>query len=125
MIGLGRNLAKRYYQSVMSVTLIIAVSLSSAVSVWGGERQWNVLTESTVEDFVPEQATKEKIAKTIAKLPLSFEANQGQTDKRVKFLARLGGSTLFLTSTDAVLALSKNKEWNDAVRMRLIGAHSA
>jgi hypothetical protein len=40
-------------------------------------------------------------------LPLSFEANQGQTDARVKFLARGHGSTLFLTATDAVLVLSQ------------------
>jgi hypothetical protein len=39
------------------------------------------------------------------KLPLSFEANRGQTDRRVKFLARGRRSTLFLTPSEAVLAL--------------------
>jgi hypothetical protein len=38
-------------------------------------------------------------------LPLSFEENRGQTDPRVKFLARGGGYALFLTSTQAVLKL--------------------
>ena len=37
------------------------------------------------------------------KLPLSFEANQGQTDARVRFLARGGGYTVFLTDDEAVL----------------------
>lgn len=37
---------------------------------------------------------------------MSFEANQGQTDSRVKFLSRGTGYTLFLTSSEAVLALS-------------------
>jgi|GEM_PF-749227 len=41
------------------------------------------------------------------KLPLSFVANDGQTDSRVKFISRGGGYSLFLTSTEAVLALSK------------------
>jgi len=41
------------------------------------------------------------------KLPLSFEANQGQTDGQVKFLARGQDYTLFLTSQEAVLALQK------------------
>ena len=41
------------------------------------------------------------------KLPLSFEANQGQTDTQVKFLARGQGYTLFLTPQEAVLALRK------------------
>jgi len=39
------------------------------------------------------------------KLPLSFEANQGQTDDRVKFIARGRGYSLFLTSNEAVLSL--------------------
>jgi hypothetical protein len=42
------------------------------------------------------------------KLPLSFEANAGQTDAHVKFLSRGAGYTLFLTSTEAVLSLQRN-----------------
>jgi len=38
-------------------------------------------------------------------LPISFEENRGQTDSRVKFLARGGGYSLFLTPTEAVLKL--------------------
>src|SRR4026208_1211545 len=38
-------------------------------------------------------------------LPLSFELNQGQTNQRVKFLARSEGYVLFLTATEAVMAL--------------------
>ncbi|MTI85049.1 MAG: hypothetical protein FH756_14425 [Firmicutes bacterium] len=38
-------------------------------------------------------------------LPLSFEANQGQTDPKVKFLARVSGYNLFLTTQGAVLVL--------------------
>src|SRR6185503_17131254 len=38
-------------------------------------------------------------------LPLSFELNQGQTNDEVKFLARSGGYVLFLTPTEAVMAL--------------------
>jgi hypothetical protein len=50
---------------------------------------------------------KPQLVETYGKLPLSFEANQGQTDRQVKFLARGRGYTLFLTPTEAVLALSK------------------
>ena len=39
------------------------------------------------------------------KLPLQFEANQGQTDPRVKFLAHGPGYTVFLTSGQMVLSL--------------------
>jgi len=42
-------------------------------------------------------------------LPLSFEANQGQTDAQVKFLTRGPGYTLFLTQDEAVFVL-RSKE---------------
>src|SRR5882762_6696924 len=46
---------------------------------------------------------------SFGRLPLSFEANQGQTDSRVKFLARGQGYTLFLTQGgEAVLTLHKS-----------------
>jgi hypothetical protein len=41
------------------------------------------------------------------KLPLQFEANRGQTDPRVKFLARTGSQMLFLTQTEAVWVQTK------------------
>lgn len=43
------------------------------------------------------------------RLPLSFEANQGQTDPRVRFLSRGSGYSLFLTDSEAVLSLSKGR----------------
>ena len=50
-----------------------------------------------------------RILDSYGKLPLSFEANQGQTDKRVKFLSRTSGYSLFLTGDEAVLTLSGKK----------------
>src|SRR6266404_2069098 len=54
----------------------------------------------------PDPAMQAKVAESYGKLPLSFEANHGQTDGRVKFLSRTGGYTLFLTRDEAVLAFS-------------------
>lgn len=53
-----------------------------------------------------EQA-KERADEAYGKLPINFEANRGQTDESVKFLARGRGYSLFLTSTEAVLSLRK------------------
>jgi len=52
-------------------------------------------------------SSKAEVVSAYGKLPLSFEANQGQTDSQVKFLSRGNGYALFLTSTEAVLALDK------------------
>ena len=48
---------------------------------------------------------KSAIEVSYARLPLAFEANQGQTDGQVKFVSRGSGYTLFLTGTEAVLQL--------------------
>src|SRR3990170_3486752 len=52
-------------------------------------------------------ADKSRIKATFFKAPLTFEANQGQTDSQVKFLARGNGYALFLTATEAVMVLRK------------------
>ena len=44
---------------------------------------------------------------TYGKLPLAFELNRGQTDASVGFISRGPGSSLFLSSTEAVLVLTK------------------
>ena len=87
----------------------------------------------------PDAATKARIVEVYGKLPLSFEANHGQTDGLVKYVARGRGYTLFLTPTEAVLVLknqplavsdqqsartdqTKNPS-QTALRMQLVGAN--
>src|SRR5712692_5707796 len=56
------------------------------------------------------QPAQPRLVESYGKLPLSFEANQGQTDQQVKFLSRGPGYTLFLTGNEAVLALRSGSE---------------
>ncbi len=51
-------------------------------------------------------ASHKKLTASALSVPLFFEPNQGQTDSRVKFLARGSGYGLFLTSDEAVLELN-------------------
>ena len=54
------------------------------------------------------------------KLPISFEANRGQTDAEVRYLSRSAGFSLFLTPTEAVLSLKASAEdTGDATVVRL------
>jgi len=57
----------------------------------------------------PDPAMQTRIADSYGKLPLSFEANHGQANGRVKFLSRTAGYTLFLTGDEAVLTLRAGK----------------
>jgi hypothetical protein len=67
--------------------------------------QTNPVT-SPVSASQAEPKAQAKILDNYGKLPLSFEANHGQTDARVKFLSRTGKYTLFLTGDEAVLTLN-------------------
>ena len=64
-------------------------------------------------------ASKDRL-RMLDNLPLAFEANAGQADPTVKFLARSGAVTLFLTAGEAVLTAPKTR-----IAMKLAGANSA
>ncbi|MBA2302255.1 MAG: SBBP repeat-containing protein, partial [Acidobacteria bacterium] len=51
-------------------------------------------------------ATKMRVEAAYGQLPLSFEANRGQVDRKVDFISRGHGYTLFLTPGEAVLTLA-------------------
>src|SRR5438552_11313279 len=53
--------------------------------------------------------TDEEISKSYGRIEMGFEANEGQTDHSVNFLARGAGYTLFLEPDEGVLALSGNQ----------------
>src|SRR5439155_8633011 len=64
------------------------------------------------------QPNSARLVESYGKLPLAFEANQGQTDPQVKFLSRGVGYSLFLTPTEAVLALSEGSQEKPAAVAR-------
>jgi len=64
------------------------------------------------------------ISSAYGNLPLRFEANRGQADPRVKFLARGSGSELFLANTEAVLVLTKSVD-SDSKPANIVPAISA
>jgi uncharacterized repeat protein (TIGR01451 family) len=62
---------------------------------------------------------------TYARLPLTFEPNEGQSDSQVRFLSRGQGYALFLTSNEAVLKMAPRRGTEGetkVVRMKLLGA---
>jgi len=81
------------HASLLKTALMVLLS-SVASGLWAGAMQ-----------APPPPEAPAHIQARYTQLPLSFEANQGQTDPRVKFLSRGPGYALFLTPTEAVLAL--------------------
>ncbi|HEY4661552.1 MAG TPA: SBBP repeat-containing protein, partial [Terriglobales bacterium] len=71
-------------------------------------------------------ASSTQIQASLARLPISFEPNQGQTDGAAKFVAHGRGYGLYLTPSEAVLTVtdrSQNRLRQIAVRMQLAGAN--
>jgi hypothetical protein len=67
-------------------------------------------TERAGPTSVLRETDRARLVKNYGKLPLSFEANQGQTNPEVKYLSRGRGYTLFLTSLEAVFVLASPGE---------------
>ncbi len=57
----------------------------------------------------PDEAAEARASEAYGKLPISFVANEGQADERVKFISRGGGYSLSLTPTEAVLVLAAGR----------------
>jgi hypothetical protein len=103
---------------LLPTAALLVMMLSSAV----GARAEADATARGVSSEAPGQLA---VHEAYGRLPLSFEPNQGQADREVKFLSRGRGYTLFLTAGEAVLALQRPGERREAsiVRVSLAGAN--
>ena len=83
---------------------LFPLTLSVAMALAPGARA------GTPEQGKVDQVTRARVIESYGRLPLSFEANQGQQDAPVKFLSRGQGYNLFLTNHEAVLVLTKSEK---------------
>jgi uncharacterized repeat protein (TIGR01451 family) len=94
------------------------------------------LTSITRDNQNIDRATRTRIEQTYGKLPMRFEANEGQTDALVKFKSRGAGYAVFLTADETVLQLHKREPGKTAeqqmadqpaesvvLRMKLVGSN--
>jgi uncharacterized repeat protein (TIGR01451 family) len=141
-LGMGTRVSR----SRAALAALLLVGLGSVVLWSAGRVQVSRTKAVSAAVWNPAQAIPRanlqgQLRALHAQMPLIFEANQGQSDSRVKFLSRGAGFGLFLTSDAAVLELraaptpSKSEghphdNQRDAlatsvVRMRLAGANGA
>lgn len=105
---------------------IVAVGAALALSVPGAASRIANRASTSAAPAAP--AGVAKTANPVsANLPLSFEANQGQTDAQVKFLARTKAYSLFLTPDKAVFSLAGDgaDQPGAALQLNLLGANPA
>ena len=112
-MGTGKGLA--FCALTLAGILVVCCAWRSDSRASGHDGQSESLAGATVparkahvETSSPAKlaSRKARVVQNLLRAPMSFEVNQGQSDGRVKFLSRGAGYTLFLTSSEAVLALS-------------------
>lgn len=124
--GLSRGASQgRVWVSVALLGAIAAVALSLVSGTRLG--QSSLAQIAFPPAAVSAAARARQVRAAFGQMPLFFEPNQGQTDGRVKFLARGNGYTLFLTGDEAVLKLRTGRSQDSnpsaaVVRMSLAGA---
>src|ERR1700728_307098 len=83
------------------VTLVVAVAAATVA----GSRYLRPVAAPAVQRKLARDDQRSHLLSAYAQLPLTFEPNQGQTDNRVKFLARHSNVTVFLTGDGATLSI--------------------
>jgi Beta-propeller repeat len=110
--------------ALMLIAFVIA-NMANLPGHFAGRAASAGLEEHPVSDqTLPE--TRAQAREAYGKLPISFELNHGQTAPQVKFLSRGNGYNLFLTSNEAVLAMSNEavEGRSDVLKIRLVGANA-
>jgi hypothetical protein len=143
MKPLNLTLPKNHPALALAIVLAVVIGMSPRLS---SVRSAN---EATNNDEANNGATNdgdlEKARAAYGKLPLGFEANRGQSDGAVDFIARGAGYSLFLKPTEAVFVMSRQSgkqskkssghsaekkaanspaRQSTVLRMKLIGANS-
>ena len=104
--ALLRSAAPR--QTLALFLLLLLPAIAAAIfssSLVRSARAVGEETGAATEDTATQTHARENAAEAYGKLPLQFEANKGQADERVRFVARGDGYVLFLTSDEAVMTL--------------------
>ncbi len=143
MKPLNLTLPKNHLALALAIVLAVVIGMSPRLS------SVRAANEATNNDEANNGATNdgdlEKARAAYGKLPLGFEANRGQSDGAVDFIARGAGYSLFLKPTEAVFVMvgqsgkqakkssghpAEKKAANSparqstVLRMKLIGANS-
>lgn len=135
--------------ALKKVTLAVsAIAVVAVVAIVSGSSHLRTQRVYAAKSLATPTVNGEQRGRVLARmdaLPLAFEANQGQTDPRVKYMARGSGYTAFLTARDTRFVLtsstrqaspapreigrtqpensSPEKEVTAAIDMRLVGGN--
>jgi uncharacterized repeat protein (TIGR01451 family) len=115
-----------------SATLLANATIVAVIAagiLWNGSRRVQsraALQPPEVSKDASKSRSRDRAVEAYGKLPLAFEANLGQTDGGVDFVARGVGYGMFLTSGGAALSLAGREPGRgEVVRLEFAGANQA
>src|SRR5262249_4501668 len=88
---------------ILPAILVIAVGASLL------RRERPVMAENSKNLAADLHKRQEEMKQALGRLPMNFEANRGQADAAVKFIARGHGYQVFLTESEAALVLDSGR----------------
>ena len=113
---------KIWMPAVWIVTIaIVAVAAIAGSSQARAQRVKHAQPFITASSQAPavSAAQRGRVRANLDALPLAFEANQGQTDPQVKYMARGNGYKLFLTSSKAIMTLPGGRKPSEVMDMMM------
>ncbi len=134
------------WNPIVSVVATLSVAVLAFAGVTHLRHQRATVPQLAASTPATRAQQSTRVRSNFGALPLAFEANQGQTDPHVKYMARGSGYTVFLTPNDTVFALHSStaasqaahatnvaersrarlaqKQINASISMKLAGANS-
>ena len=129
----------------MPAVWVLAIAIVGVAAIAGSSHLRARSARNSGTQVPASAAQSGRVRADLDALPLAFEANQGQTDPQVKYMARGKGYTAFLTADETVFAMQSaranasitgkrallsaqktdnaTKDETGAIRMKLVGAN--
>jgi len=92
----------------VALAAVAAMGIAGSASLRGHRSVASTAPVAAVPVQAPALNARGRVQASMGKLPLAFEANQGQSDPQVKYMARGNGYTVFLTANETVFALQSS-----------------
>jgi hypothetical protein len=103
----------------MPAVWILAIAIVGVAAIAGSSHLRAHRARTQRAEIPASAAQNGRVRADLDALPLAFEANQGQTDPQVKYMARGKGYKLFLTSSKAIMSLPGSKRQSEVFDMML------
>jgi Beta-propeller repeat len=114
----GFNRSRSKIAAVAAVIAVALVLVFIGVSEPESNPSYEIHTRAAAQRAEAASAEQQsRIRARMGRLPLAFEANRGQSDPQVEYLARAVGYTLFLTRAGAVFSFPASSSSSHAERL--------